>query len=84
MWALSLIETRKQWARVTLMQTNREDVGQRYKEIIIPKPVGKEWAEKVSRPFAKYFKQLADAKQQFGKDTSSDNFDYIASVSAFD
>lgn len=48
------------------------------------KPVGKEWAEKVSRPFAKYFKQLADAKQQFGKDTSSDNFDYIASVSAFD
>lgn len=84
LWALSLVETRKQWARVTLMQTNREDVGQRYKEIIIPKPVGKEWAEKVSRPFAKYFKQLADAKQQFGKDTSSDNFDYIASVSAFD
>lgn len=84
LWALSLVETRKQWARVTLMQTNREDVGQRYKEIIIPKPVGKEWAEKVSRPFAKYFKQLADAKQQFAKDTSSDNFDYIASVSAFD
>ena len=27
LWALSLVETRKQWQRVTLMQTNREDVG---------------------------------------------------------
>ena len=36
MWAMSLELVRKQWNRVILMQTNREDVGERYKEILIP------------------------------------------------
>lgn len=83
LWALSLMQIRKQWARVTLMQTNREDVGQRYKEIILPKPINKMWAEKVSAPFEHYFTQLAKAKESFGKETAADSFDYIASVSAF-
>lgn len=84
LWALSLVETRKQWQRVTLMQTNREDVGARYKEILLPKPLSPEWAENVSSAFKKYFKGLADAKKNFVLSTSSDEFEYIASVSAFD
>ena len=84
LWALSLIETRKQWQRVTLMQTNREDVGQRYREIRIPLPISKEWAEIVSKPFSDYFEGLANAKRQFIDTTSKDDFTYIASVSAFE
>ena len=83
LWALSLVQTRKQWSRVTLMQTNREDVGQRYKEIIIPKPFSKEWADKISSSFTNYFTQLAEAKNKFCAGIAADKFDYIASVSAF-
>lgn len=83
LWALSLRETRTQWSRVTLMQTNREDVGQRYREIVIPKPPTKEWAETASKPFKQYFTSLADAKKQFGAKTAADDFNYIASVSAY-
>ena len=79
-----MIETRKQWQRVTLMQTNREDVGNRYREIIIPKPISVSWAESVSSPFKDYFTGLARAKQNFVAATDSDDFSYIASVSAFE
>ncbi|WP_314857148.1 N-6 DNA methylase [Stomatobaculum longum] len=84
LWALSLVETRKQWQRVTLMQTNREDVGQRYKEILIPIPISKEWADKVSNAFKKYFEGIAEGKKEFVDSTAKDDFTYIASVSAFD
>ncbi len=83
LWALSLIQTRKQWSRVTLMQTNREDVGQRYKEILIPLPKSVEWANHVSAPFAEYFQGIAKAKERFMSNTALDEFSYIASVSAF-
>lgn len=84
LWALSLKEVRKQWQRVTLMQTNREDVGVRYKEVRIPKPISPAWAEEVSKAFREYFVGLAEAKKQFVLATSSDDYEYIASVSAFD
>ena len=84
LWALSLTETRKQWQRVTLMQTNREDVGQRYKEILIPQPISKEWADTVSAPFRNYFTSIATAKKEFVLSTGNDEFTYIASVSAFE
>lgn len=83
LWALSLTETRKQWSRVTLMQTNREDVGLRYREITIPYPISVAWATSVSEPFQGYFEGIANAKRNFIKGISSDVFDYIASVSAF-
>ncbi|MEE3483518.1 MAG: N-6 DNA methylase [Bacteroidales bacterium] len=83
LWSLSLQETRMQWSRITLMQTNREDVGQRYREIIIPKPPSKEWAEKTSLPFKQYFSSLAESKKLFGAKTAADEFNYIASVSAY-
>ncbi|MDE6643148.1 MAG: N-6 DNA methylase [Muribaculaceae bacterium] len=83
LWALSLKETRKQWARVTLMQTNREDVGQRYREITIPYPLSASWADKVCKSFRDYFEGIAKAKANFVASTSTDEFNYIASVSAF-
>lgn len=84
LWALSLQEVRKQWQRVTLMQTNREDVGSRYKEVRIPKPITTERADSVSKAFRDYFVGLANEKKKFALATSSDDYDYIASVSAYD
>lgn len=84
LWALSLKEVRKQWQRVTLMQTNHEDVGARYKEVRIPKPISPVWVEEVSKAFREYFVGLAEAKKQFVLATSSDDYEYITSVSAFD
>ena len=50
-WAFSLKVVRDQWRRVTLMQTNREDCGNRYLEVIIPNPPDEGWARKVSSAF---------------------------------
>ncbi len=38
LWSLCLHGVRTQWQRITLMQTNRQDVGDRYREIKIPRP----------------------------------------------
>jgi len=84
LWALSLQAVRNQWQRITLMQTNREDVGERYREIRIPVPVDMSWAKAVSEPFRKYFTTLAESKRRFIAKTDNDDFDYIASVSAFE
>lgn len=83
LWALSLKEVREQWRRVTLMQTNREDVGKRFQEICIPYPISTEWAVQVSQSFRTYFKSLAESKERFSQDIERDSFNYIASVSAF-
>jgi len=65
------------------MQTNREDVGNRYREIILPKPFSKQWADNVSASFREYFEGLANAKKRFIDATNTDDFSYIASISAF-
>lgn len=62
-WALSLLAVRESWRRITLMQTNREDVGEFWREIILPKPKNRSWAERVSRPVGKYLKAMADAQR---------------------
>jgi type I restriction enzyme M protein len=80
LWALSLKAVRMQWLRVTFMQTNREDVGERFKEIRIPAPKDKAWAKLVSKNFREYFTALADAKSEFLASIHSDSFDYIASI----
>ena len=83
LWALSLKAVRLQWQRVTLMQTNREDVGERWREIRIPAPPSPEWAMNVSKSFRKYFATIENSKKTFIEETGSDRYDYIASVSAF-
>jgi type I restriction enzyme M protein len=84
LWALSLKAVRYQWQRVTLMQTNREDVGGRYREIRIPAPPSQKWAHCVSKPFRDYFLCIANLKRRFIEDTDKDEFEYIASISAFE
>jgi type I restriction enzyme M protein len=44
------------------MQTNREDVGKRYLEILIPLPPSRKRSEEVSEPFRTYYKTLAKAR----------------------
>lgn len=81
LWALCLKAVRKQWNRIALMQTNREDVGQRYREIRIPKPHGAEWAAKVSAPFRIYFTTLAAARTAFLSELGRElTYEYIASA----
>lgn len=81
-WALCLKSVRKQWQRITLMQTNREDCGSRFLEIQLPLPKSKRWAKTVSAPFRDYFSALAEAKTRFLSTVSGSDFDYIASVTS--
>jgi hypothetical protein len=65
MWALTLRVVREQWRRVVFMQTNREDVGQRYREILIPLPLSQEDLEAVARPFRSYYEGVISLRQAF-------------------
>lgn len=80
LWSLCLTAVRKQWQRVALMQTNREDVGGRYREILLPAPRSSQWATQVSAPFRDYFTTIAESRQVFAKGIESSPFQYIASV----
>lgn len=80
LWALSLRAVRQQWRRVTLMQTNREDVANRYREISLPIPKSKEWAHEVSLPFRNYFNTIATAKHEFVEAVRSAPFEFVANI----
>jgi len=62
LWALSLKVVRNQWRRIIFMQTNREDVGKRYLEILLPVPPTGKRAEEISQPFRTYYQTLATAR----------------------
>lgn len=62
LWALSLKVVRDQWRRVIFMQTNREDVGKRYLEILLPVPPNPARATEISEPFRSYYQTLAKAR----------------------
>lgn len=81
-WALCLRAVRLQWQRVTLMQTNREDVANRYKEILIPVPKDLQWAEKVSAPFQRYFETIAAARNIFQTEVENGDFEFVRNVRA--
>lgn len=65
-WALSLKVVRDQWKRIVFMQTNREDVGQRFREIKIPVPKLSEDGVRVSAEFRNYYTKLATARSELG------------------
>ena len=65
MWAMNLPVVRRQWERVIFMQTNREDVGNRFLEIEIPIPKSKEMAITISKPYKNYYDSLANLKKVF-------------------
>ncbi|MCX5877332.1 MAG: hypothetical protein NT087_13760 [Deltaproteobacteria bacterium] len=79
-WALCLKAVRQQWQRVALMQTNREDVGNRYREIRLPYPQSPRWAAEMSEPFRDYFTTVAESKAKFRERVQADDYGYIASV----
>lgn len=62
MWALSLCSVRDQWNRIVFMQTNREDVGNRFLEINIPYPKSEAVAIDKGRPFKTYLQSLRRVK----------------------
>ncbi|MBI3090757.1 MAG: hypothetical protein HYY96_08820 [Candidatus Tectomicrobia bacterium] len=80
LWALSLKAVRDQWHRIALMQTNREDCGLRFREVLLPKPMNKAWAEKVSEPFRSYFTRISNAKSAFIDRVRSSQYQYVANV----
>lgn len=64
-WALDLDAVRKQWPRVVFMQTNREDLGTRYREILIPIPDSKQHGESVSSHYRDYYRSIARSRSDF-------------------
>jgi hypothetical protein len=77
MWALSLRTVRQQWERVIFMQTNREDVGKRYLEIVVPMPKSEKVAQQFAKPFRDYFHNLQKSRGQLKGDLAklgSDHF----------
>lgn len=73
LWALSLKVVRDQWRRIIFMQTNREDVGKRYLEILLPVPPTPERAEQISSPFRKYYQTLAKARSELSDYLNQEN-----------
>ena len=62
------------------MQTNREDCGSRYREIILPRPKSKAWANEVSKNFRTYFTTIAGARGKLIESVQKDTFEYVANV----
>lgn len=77
LWAMSLKAVRRQWDRIVFMQTNREDVGARYREIRIPVPTSSEIAMHQSKPFRDYYLGIEKLRQEFLDYLGSDNRHHI-------
>jgi hypothetical protein len=84
LWAMSLKIVRQQWQRVVLMQTNREDIGQRYREIQIPMPKTRAERDEAGKPFKTYYEGTARLRQEFLTYLSKDEHHHVflASVEA--
>lgn len=65
LWAMSLKVVRQQWKRIVFMQTNREDTGQRFREIQIPMAPTSKARTKVAEPFRRYYEGTAKLRQEF-------------------
>lgn len=76
LWALTLDAVREQWNRIILMQTNREDVGSRYKEIVIPVPPNLESANKISASFREYFESTYALRKALSDDIKGSIFSH--------
>jgi hypothetical protein len=65
LWAMSLQAVRNQWGRIVFMQTNREDVGRRFREIQIPMAASADERRKVGKPFGDYYRGVARLRKKF-------------------
>ena len=85
LWALSLKVVRDQWNRLTFMQTNREDVGHRYREVLIPMPLDKNSGafnhaegESASSSFRSYFEGMAKLRLEFSRSLAENDLHHFA------
>lgn len=65
LWALTLKVVRAQWKRIVFMQTNREDVGNRYLELEIPWPKDGNIGATASADFRNYYTGLDRLRKNF-------------------
>ncbi|MCC8929013.1 hypothetical protein [Rhodococcus sp. I2R] len=82
LWAMSLKAVRRQWDRVVFMQTNREDVGQRFNEIRIPIAKTRDVADMISAPFRNYYIGSTKLREDFLSYLTSDGRHHIFMSSA--
>lgn len=79
-WAMSLRLVRQQWSRIVFMQTNREDAGTRYKDIVIPVPPNRGAADRVSSAFRKYYQGVSALRDDFLQylDTNEQHYVFLS------
>lgn len=63
-WALNLSDVLKQWKRVVFMQTNREDLGDRYRYITIPYTDDPATSATYAADYKKYFMGLEQLEKK--------------------
>jgi hypothetical protein len=78
LWALSLEIVRDQWRRIIFMQTNREDVGSRYREILLPVPSDKGEARRLSKEFRAYYTGLSRLRAHFAEYLSGEGLHHFS------
>lgn len=62
---MSLKVVHDQFRFLVLMQMNREDLGERYREVLLPIPKDKSLREKWSKPIADFFTAVAAARDSY-------------------
>lgn len=77
LWALTLKAVRRQWERIVFMQTNREDVGTRYREIVLPVPLTDDVALKHSMPFRAFYQGMDRLREDLVNYLESDDKHHI-------
>ncbi|MFD9651117.1 restriction endonuclease subunit S domain-containing protein [Streptomyces mirabilis] len=82
LWAMTLKAVRRQWDRIVFMQTNREDVGKRYQEILLPVPPSRDVADKYSEAFRNYYLGTQKLRDDFLKYLAGEDKHYIFMASA--
>lgn len=76
-WALSLKVVRAQWKTVIFMQTNRDDVGHRYREIRVPIADNEKSGLKASEAFRAYYTGMAEIRKAFAKALEDEGLHYL-------
>lgn len=77
LWAMSLKVVRQQWQRIVFMQTNREDTGQRYREIQIPMAPTRAERDQIAEPFKAYYEGTAKLREKFLDYLSRDEHHHV-------
>lgn len=83
-WALSLKVVRAQWRTVIFMQTNRDDVGHRYREIRIPIANTADAGREASEAFRAYYTGMAKIRKAFATALQKEGLHYLTLSGASD